>query len=44
MGKKQAREEKPKEMPSHTDEARQVVEEYANDLRENLEKFRKRLN
>ena len=44
MGKKQAPKEKPKEKPAPIDEARQVVEDYANDLREYLEKFLKRLN
>jgi len=44
MGNKQAPEEKPKEKPSRTDEARRAAEEYANDLREIIEKFRKRHN
>lgn len=34
MGKKQTPEDEPKETPSRTDQARQVVEEYANDQRE----------
>jgi hypothetical protein len=42
MGKKQPPEEGPK--PSRTEQARQVAEENARDLREIIEKFRKRLN
>jgi hypothetical protein len=41
MPRKQTPEEEPKDKPSRTDEAREVVEEYANDLREVIKKLHK---
>jgi hypothetical protein len=43
MQTKQAPKGEAKEKPTRTDQARQVVEEYAKDLREIIEKLRKRL-
>jgi hypothetical protein len=36
--------EAPKPKPSRSDEARRVIEEYLNDLREIIRKLRRRLN
>lgn len=44
MPRKQTAEEEPKDQPSHTDKARQVAEEYANDPREVMKKLRKKLD
>jgi hypothetical protein len=43
MRNKQAPEDEAKDKPTRTDQARQVVEEYANDLRAIVEKLRKRV-
>jgi hypothetical protein len=43
MQNKQQSKDEAKDKPTRTDQARQVVEEYANDLREIIEKLRKRL-
>ena len=39
--KKQTPEDEPEDKPSRTDEARKVIEEYADDLREVIKKLRK---
>lgn len=44
MPKKQTPEDKPKDKPTRTDQARQVAEEYANDQREIIKELRKILN
>jgi hypothetical protein len=44
MAKKQTSENERKDKPSRTDQAREVVEEYANDLREVIKKLRKNVN
>jgi hypothetical protein len=44
MGKKQPPDDEPKDKPSRTDQARQVIEEYANDLREIIKKLRRMFN
>ena len=44
MGNKQAPVDEQKDRPSRTEQARQVAEEYANDLREIMEKLRKTPN
>ncbi|MHB8268323.1 hypothetical protein [Bradyrhizobium sp.] len=44
MGKKQTPESEQKDKPSREDEARQVVQEYADDQRKIIEKLRKPLN
>jgi hypothetical protein len=44
MGKKQPPEEELKDEPSRTEQARQVAEEYADDLRDIIKKLRKRPN
>jgi hypothetical protein len=41
MQKKLAPEDKPKDKPARTDQARQVAEEYANEQREIIKKLRK---
>lgn len=44
MTKKPASEEGPKDKPSRTEQAQQVAEEYANDLRDIVKKLRKPTN
>jgi hypothetical protein len=41
MPRNQTPEEEPKDKPSRTDQAREVVEEHANDLREVIKNLRK---
>ena len=44
MHKKQTEKSETKDKQSRTDQARQVIEEYADDLRRIIEKLRKNLN
>lgn len=44
MPDKPAGKDKPEHKPSRTDQARQVAQEYADDLRKIIEKLRKALN
>jgi hypothetical protein len=44
MGKKQPPDEELKDKPSRTEQARQVAEQYANDLRDIIKKLGKRPN
>ena len=44
MPRNQTPKEEPKDKPSRTDQAREVVEEYANGLREIIKKLRTALN